>query len=112
MITIAHPTEIDQNGEIKTLTGLSALRQKLKQRLSLFLGTWFLDSSRGVPYFTEILTKPVDSGFVASIISEEIKKEPEVTEIVSLEIDFEANTRKLTYKANLKTIHGDTTING
>ena len=106
MRTLNFPLSIDGHGDLVTVTGLEALRQKINQRLSLFKGSWFLDTTAGVPYFQEIIKKPVDPGLVASILNQEILKESEVLDIGEVEADFDPETRKFNYKATPKTIYG------
>ena len=40
-----------------TVDGLAAIQQDVTRRLLFFLGEWFLDTSQGVPYYTQILGK-------------------------------------------------------
>ena len=110
MKNLKFPFELDANGEWVVLSDLDALKQKINQRLTLFSGSWFLDINRGVPYLTEILTKPVDPGIVASILNSEILKESEVTEINNVTVDLNQETRNLIYSAEVKTIYGSTEV--
>jgi len=81
MRTLSFPLELDGNGELLVVDELTALRQKVDQRLSLFKGTWIIDINAGVPYLQDILKKPVDPGLAASILGNEILKEDEVTSL-------------------------------
>ena len=103
------PIELDAQGKIVVLEGLEALRLKINERLSLFKGTWIIDIDAGVPYLTDILTKPIDPGLAASILNNEILKEDEVTSISEVETTLDPETRIFTYTATVNTIYGTTT---
>lgn len=45
---------ISARGLRLTTTGAEALAQKLRVRLSMFKGEWFLDTRVGVPYYTDV----------------------------------------------------------
>lgn len=108
--TISFPPTVGNNGNLVIANELEGLRQKLISRLYLFRGTWFLDTSEGVPYFESVLVKPIDPGFITSIFNTEILKEPEVTGLGQVDITFDRNTREFTYSAVVKTIHGETSV--
>lgn len=98
---------LDSKGNIKTIEGIESLAENIGQRLKLFKGKYFLDTSAGIPYLQDILKKPVDPGFVASILNSEILKEPEVTGIGSVEADLDRNTRIFQYSAEVQSIFGN-----
>ena len=110
MRTLNFPLSLDANGELVVITGLEALRQKIDQKLALFKGSWILNINAGVPYLQDIIKKPVDPGLVASILNEEILKESEVLKINDVSAGLDAETRKFTYSASLKTIYGPTEV--
>lgn len=49
------------------------LAQRIKIRLKLIRGEWFLDSNIGIPYFTEILGKKIHIEFIKYLILNELK---------------------------------------
>ncbi len=102
---------LDSKGNIKVITGLESLVENIDQRLKLFKNKYFMDKTAGVPYFEDIIKKPVDPGLVASILNTEILKESEVTGIGSVEIDLDAETRKFNYNAQVKSIFGNFEVN-
>jgi hypothetical protein len=74
----------------KQLTG-----QKIKQALLLFEGEWFLNNSIGMPYFTEILGKDNSLSRIETLYIRAIQSIPEVTEILSFNIDEDKINRTL-----------------
>ena len=108
MRTLSFPLELDGNGELLVVDGLTALRQKVDQRLSLFKGTWIIDINAGVPYLQDILKKPVDPGLAASILGNEILKEDEVTSLGEVTTELDPETRVFTYTAQVYSIYSTT----
>ena len=98
---------LDANGNIKIIEDVESLAENIDQRLKLFKGKYFLDTTAGVPYFEEILKKPVDPGLAASVLNAEILKEPEVLSIGSVSVDLDRNTRIFNYDATIQTIFGE-----
>jgi len=105
MRTLSFPLELDGNGELLVIDGFDALRQKVCQRLSLFKGTWIIDINAGVPYLQDILKKPVDPGLAASILNNEILKEPEVTGLGEVETTLDPQTRLFNYSAQVFSVY-------
>ena len=91
---------INDNGLIVTVDKAAALLQKVHQRLLLFLGEWFLDTTRGVPYFENILGG-YNIEVIASIFTHEILKEKAVENVVNTEFSFDSIHRKLTYRCGI-----------
>lgn len=110
MRTLSFPLELDGNGELLVINGLEALRQKIVQRLSLFKGTWIIDTNAGVPYLQEILKKPVDPGLVASILGNEILKEDDVLSLGNVSVELDPDTRQFDYAAVVNSIYGSMEI--
>lgn len=89
---------LDGTGNIKTIGSADApalLSQRIKHRLQTFRGECFLDRSVGVPYFSEVLKKNPDLGRIRSLFASIIKGVTGVVKILSLVLDFEQATRRL-----------------
>lgn len=84
-----------------------ATAQRVKTRLQLLYGEWFMDTSRGVPYLQEICVKPADIPMAESIIKRTILETAGVAEIVSFAMGFDAETRRLSVAARVRTIYDD-----
>lgn len=87
--------EITDNALTLT-TGAEAIRQHLQCRFRLFLGEWFLDTSQGVPWFTEILKKQQTFSVVREILKKVILETPGVISITKFNFDFEPTERTAT----------------
>lgn len=102
--------ELDSLGNIKIIEGLDSLSENIDQRLQLFLGKYFMDTTKGVPYFEEILKKPVDPDLAASVLNSEILKEPEVTNIKNVTAGLDRDTRKFSYSVIIESVFGETEV--
>lgn len=97
---------LDAQGNIKIIEGVESLAENVDQRLQLFKGKYFLNTTAGVPYFEGIITKPVDPGLAASVLNAEILKESEVTGIGNVSAGLDRNIRKFKYDATINSIFG------
>ena len=91
--------------------------QAVKTRLALYTGEWFLDTTDGTPWRTEVLGKYTMAGYDAvikdRILSTQILTSKNViadavTEIVSYTSVFDPDARKLTVTVTINTIYGQT----
>lgn len=108
--TISFPPVVDRNGNLTVADNLEGLRQKVVARLNIFRAEWFLDVTEGVPYFEQVLTKPVDIGLITALFNTEIQKEPEVTGLGNVNVNLDPQTRHFTYAATVHTIFGDMAV--
>lgn len=98
--------ELDSAGNIRWIEGIESLAENIDQRFQLFFGKYFMDTTQGVPYLTDILTKPVDPDFVASILNAEALKEPESESIAEVSASLDPDTRKFSYSAAINSSVG------
>ena len=87
-------------------TGQEAIQQHLGQRLSTFLGEWFLNTTIGIPYFQQIFKKQLDPILVDSVFKKEIIETPGIAKLVDFELDLDSS-RNLTLDFRSQTIEGD-----
>lgn len=97
---------LDALGNIKIIEGLESLSENLDQRLKLFKGKYFMNTAEGVPYFEEIIKKPVDPDLSASVLNAEILKESEVTNIRDVVAGLDRETREFSYSSVIESIFG------
>lgn len=84
-----------------------ATGQKVKSRLLLLFGEWFLDTSAGMPYLGDIMVKPTNLPLAESLIKRNILGTEGVLEIISFSLDLDHETRKLTVTTSVRTIYED-----
>ena len=83
------------DGDLYILSGVDAVAQFLSQRLRFFLAEWFLDESKGIPYYDKIFVKNPNPVVVDSILKTEVIQSPGVQELVSFNLDLDFITRRL-----------------
>lgn len=83
--------------------------QAVKTRLWLRLGEWFLDTTDGTPWDTEILGKHTANTRDAAL-RERIEGTTGLQSLDSYNSTFDANTRTFSVEATITTIYGSTQI--
>lgn len=95
-----------------TVEGIDGLVQRLKIRLQVFLGEWFLDVDRGVPYFQEILEKGTSYDQISNSIKLVIAQTEDVKQINSFIIkDSDIERRKIIINFTVSSVFGEIEIN-
>ena len=107
--------KLDTTGDIEVIdndlsltTGIDSKRQSLEIRLRTFFTEWFLDTSRGVPYFQEILVKNPNFNAVSAAFKTTIMKTPGAKRLLLFHLDFnETNKRQLDFNCKVRFDEGD-----
>lgn len=91
---------LDDTGNFVFLQpGTRYTRQKLASRLKFFLGEWFLDRRKGVPYFRHVLVRNPDLNTVRHVLRRVILGTPGVLALDSnagtdIDIDYDPSKRR------------------
>lgn len=88
-----------------------AVGQAVRTRLALFAGEWFIDTTDGTPWRTDVLGK-FTKGTYDTILRQRILGTAGVLQIASYSSAFDARTRTLTYTATLDTAYGQASLTG
>lgn len=106
---------LDRNHDMTFGRGLSniarddeAVAQRVRTRLYLLFGEWFLNTDAGVPYLQKITAKPADLFYTESVIKKTILDTEGIAAITGFSMDFDRNTRKLSIEAAVTNIYGTT----
>lgn len=83
--------------------------QAVLTRLRLNKGEWFVDTSDGTPWSTEVLGERTVAARDAAI-KKRILGTPGVTQIDTYDSSFDPETRRLSVSATISTAYGQTTI--
>ena len=83
-----------------------ATAQKVKTRLLLLKGEWFLDTDAGVPHLQQIMVRPSNLPLAEAIIKQTILETEGVEALRSFGMTFDRDTRRLTIQATVTNIYG------
>jgi hypothetical protein len=107
--------ELDDDGEIRIdgdglhlVSGLPAVAQLIRIAILLFLGEWFLNLEKGMPWFQEILGQKFDAALIRQRLSERILAVPGVAEILSVAVSFDSESRAVTVDWEVRAAFGGT----
>jgi len=100
----------DNTGATVTTDRASSVAQKLKIKLSTFLGEWFINTDNGVPYYQEIFGKVRNKQTIDLIFQQKILEEPDVVELTEFFSDV-SNGRTYTINFRVRTTLGQITNN-
>jgi hypothetical protein len=89
---------------------IEQIRQKIKIRLQFFLGEWYLDTTLGVPYFTEVSEKNPKMARIQAIFKAVIIETPGVTELTAFSATYDAALRVFNLDFTVNTIYGSLTM--
>jgi hypothetical protein len=89
-----------------TTRGEEALAQKLRVRLSLAQGDWFLDTRVGVPYYTDVMGKQ-PKGAVEALLRGVIATCPGVAAIDRFVFTVDGATRRATLSFAVRSLEGE-----
>lgn len=77
--------------------------QRIECRLRVIKGEWFLNSTLGIPFFTQILIKTRDKSKVDSIFKSEILSIPEIIKIEQFVSELSSSREYSITKLSIKT---------
>lgn len=89
----------------------NAVAQAVQTRLRLFAGEWFLDTTDGTPWRTDVLGKYTRETY-DTVVQQRILSTPGVTGIAEYASAFDGNKRALTVSATINTIYGQAPFTG
>lgn len=93
--TVTNDLLIVGNDMELTKTEDESLAQRLVVKLRTFRGEWYLDSTVGVPYFTDVFGKGRSLQAIEALFQDMILEEPEVQQIVSFSSSLDKSNRLL-----------------
>lgn len=106
---------LDENWDMTFGHGLTnyardqeAVSQNVKSKLQLLRAEWFLDVDAGVPYLQEIMVKPADLQLAEALIKQTILETEGISELITFELVFNRDTRRMVINATVATIYGTT----
>lgn len=83
------------NGDLQLTYSIEAVRQNVNIACMFFLGEWFIDTRRGLPWFQSILGKGSDLPAIRATIRDAILAVPGVRGTVNVSLSFDRSSRTL-----------------
>lgn len=99
-------------GDFVAVAGATAVNQAIRVRVQLIRGEAYLDESKGVPYFDEIIKKDPDPLVVRSVIGQEIADVPDVVNAVGAQLEVDAATREGSISYVVDTVYSEQPLTG
>lgn len=81
-------------GSTHRISGAEATRQRAECELAFFLGEWFLDVRKGVPYYRDVLVKNPDLEVVRSVLRRVLLEVPGIVSVSRLDVAPPAGNRR------------------
>jgi len=100
-----------ENNDLSLIVSGDEVKQILLQKFKMFYKEWFLDTSKGIPYFEEVLVKGPNPFRIDAIFKDVIIKTNGVIELLEYELDFIPNDRRLKLYFLAKSTSGTITFN-
>ena len=85
-----------------------SVAQRVMCRLLSIEANWFLDTGHGLPYLQQIMIKPANLFLVESLIRRCIRETEGVSELLSFNLVYDLQTRKVTIDSSVRTAFGTT----
>jgi len=82
--------------------------QRLTSKFRFVYGEWFLNTQAGLDYFGRILVKPFNPVAVRVLFRQVLEQDENVASVVSLVLDFDAQTRALSLSFEAALLSGGT----
>jgi hypothetical protein len=95
-----------KSGDIQYVMAAERVRQQIEFRLSLWRGTWFLDSEFGTPYLQQILGKGLSLDGVIAAFRTQIMQVEGVQSITRFDYSFDRRQRTLSINLECSTDYG------
>ena len=93
---------VNKDIQLTKITNENALKQRIQNRLSLFLGEWFLDATVGIDWFS-VLDK-TNSQTIENLVRKELVKEENIVSINSISvIIIDSLEKAVTYNKPLRS---------
>ena len=110
-----HDLYLDASNNLVVARDARAIGEHVKQRLKMFAGEWFLDTTAGLPWLPRpgqfaIFDRPYQAGQSEALIKAEIFDTPGVVAIEQFEARVDRATRGLIIEAEILTAFDTVTI--
>lgn len=95
-----------KNNSLSVIAGADEVAQRIRARLRMFRGEWFLNLKKGMPFYEIIFAKGSTDETIASAIKREILTVPGVLELLRYSQSIDSKTRQLVVDFQVKVTDG------
>lgn len=96
---------VDNDITFNMISAENCMKQRIINRLKLFLSEWFLSEEEGVDWFSVLETR-VSINYITSIIRRELEKDEEVHNVNDINIIANNVTRQASIEFEVDSIYG------
>jgi len=105
--------DIEKAGKDQRIcSGIEALQQRLRIKLSHITGEWYLNEDAGVLAFDLFKQKNPQIPVVSGIVRGTIQRDPDIRTIDFLKVDFDASKRVFSVSFTAGSIYGPVSLEG
>jgi len=101
-----HDLDVEAN-DLALVVGVDEVTQRLRVRLKLFRGEWYLDENAGVPYYVNILTHSPKMSLIEAVFRKEILSSSEIEAITYWYMNYNRVTRQFTLDFKASSSEGE-----
>ena len=90
-----------------TTATVETVRQRIISEIQTFYQEYFLDDTRGFPYFDELSKKNPDLSKIKNLFIAKISQITDVKQITEITLDFNSSARRLTVRFKVIAVSGE-----
>ena len=95
-----------ENYDLSLVNGIDRVIQNLKIVIWFFFIEWYLDTSKGVRFYEDILIKNPNLPNIEVLLKDKILQVADVEEILEFDIDYNAALRSMSVTFKVRTTFG------
>ena len=99
-----------EGNNLLVVEDIDQIEQNTKIRLRFFSGEWFLDATKGLPFYDTILVKNPNVPNIDGIIKNEIIETEGAGELLSYDSSYDALTREYDVNFKYRTVFGEAAL--
>lgn len=81
--------------DLKLVSGVDLIRQRIKQRLLTIQGEWFLNTDIGLPWFDQIIGKGAERQQISALLVQNISETEGVDSVIEFDLTLNRRARTM-----------------
>lgn len=94
------------DGDLTLIGESAAIRQAVLQILQTFAGEWFLDTTKGIPYFQQVFVKNPNLDLIQAVMQRAITDVPGIASLNAFNFDYNNGLRELSITFQATSTNG------